>query len=163
MRFTDTEIEDMDLEWFAVDGRGHIAYFTKDTGGVVPEAVRQSKEALETLRQFFWEELKASTVGALHPLWHVKSDVDPARDLKWPKYVEDHLAMSSKGLFSFDAYALGYRPTNYFAVGRPLEPITIESLPSHIRALLETSRFHCLDFSLNDDIPQQRLSTHNDF
>jgi len=66
--------------------------------------------------------------------------------------------MSAKGLFSFDAYDLGCRPTNYFNVASPIEPITLQSLPSRIQSILETTGFHSLDFSIDKDISHQLLS-----
>jgi hypothetical protein len=59
----DCNVEDID--WFAIDRIGEIAWFTSGAHGNLPSSVRKSRNDLNTLRDFFEEDLAITTEGQI--------------------------------------------------------------------------------------------------
>ena len=127
MRIDELEQEDSDIEWFAVDGDGHVLHFSSG-GGVLPESVASSQETLLQLHQYFLA-LPDTAAAALVEL--------EANAEKSGRSYQNAVRYARRGLFSFDKTALNkHLHPQYHLVARPVSPLTIKNIPEPIATLL---------------------------
>ena len=135
MIISDLEEETTDLDWFAIDQQGFIGHFTTGGAGALPRSVASSKEDLESVCKYF----RSLPLNATVPLASQKAMAvlatknDQARE----KYLRDFLQMASRGLYSFDYQPTGKRPSPYFLVARPEQPLHFNDIPPEIQGLLK--------------------------
>ncbi|UOQ52895.1 hypothetical protein [Hymenobacter cellulosivorans] len=126
MRIDELDQEDADIDWFAVDGQGHILHVASG-GGILPESVAASQEVLLELHQYFLTLPNATTAEAAE----VEDGAEEAGGYQsFARYAQ-------RGLFSFEKTRLHERAdTRYHLVARPLLPLTIQQLPKRLAQLL---------------------------
>jgi len=135
---SDLEEQTLDLDWFAVDANGEIGHFATGGLGFLPLSVKACNENRVLLRSFFrglagnGEAIESPSLASHR---HFASEAEKERSL------EDFVQMSSKGLYSFDCIFDRKRPSGYYLVVLPSNPLTVEELPDEIRPALELTRF----------------------
>jgi|SRR6516164_7834135 hypothetical protein len=132
------EEETLDLDWFAVDGQGEIGHFATGGKGFLPPSVKASKENQSKLNAFFRKLTKngeaiESPILASHVQFQTEAEAN--------RYLEDYSYMAGRGLYSFDCFIARRRPTSYFLVARPSDPLTLEDLPKDIREVVRLTQF----------------------
>ncbi len=71
-----------------------------------------------------------------------------AKRLAFTEYIE----MSSKGLYSYDAYNTESEYGKYFRVSYPAKPLKLEKLPVQIQNILLKTQLENVDFQQGKDI-----------
>jgi hypothetical protein len=136
---SDLELSIEDIDWFAIDSIGEIAWFTSGAHGNLPSSVRKSRINLNTLRTFFEEDLAVTTESQIDSKAFDKvmliSDNPELRKsvFSW------NIQVSSKGLYSFDSPDFASMAEEYFRVSFPEQPITIQILPQKIKNILSNT------------------------
>ncbi|OON69074.1 hypothetical protein [Hymenobacter sp. CRA2] len=127
MRIDAAEQADSDIDWFAVDGDGHVVYLASG-GGTLPESVAASEEALLQLHQYFLT-LPETPAAAL-------VQIEPNAQQSGRNY-QSFARYARRGLFAFDKTRLNApADTGYHLVARPASPLLLGTLPGPIAALL---------------------------
>ena len=126
MRYSEIDLQCEDIMWFGVDKIGAI--FECTTGGIgnVPEFVCMSKETNETLCDYFVKTLSKSTSATL------LCEYDEDNEL-----LKDCIGLSEKGIVCYDISEDDEKEGDYVKISVPEKNISIESLPNHIKNLLE--------------------------
>jgi hypothetical protein len=139
VEISELEVEIEDVEWFAIDSEGEIAHFTSGAYGLLPKSVTQSRENLDVITDFFSTELQVTTLGEIDDkafsMVNLRSDSPEIRQIVF----EESLEMASKGLYSYDSYDAVANSEIYFRVSLPNVPLRIDSLPPHIRRVIEVT------------------------
>jgi hypothetical protein len=131
MRIDETEQEDADIDWFAVDSAGHIVYFASG-GGVLPESVAASEEVLLQLHQYFL------TLPEPADATQVRVEANAERS---GRSTEGFVRYARRGLFAFDKTLLNeHRDMRYHLVARPAQPLTVTQLPKDLATLLRRTQ-----------------------
>lgn len=113
MRFTEEELEYLDITWFAVDKYGRILELNSAGSGLIPEFICESKANANILEDYF--ENKASN---------------------------NFIEFSEKRLYYFDACDGKNRTTNYIKKSSPSNPLLISQLPKYISDILSNNRLN---------------------
>lgn len=130
MRIDEIDQEDADIDWFATDSRGHILHFASG-GGILPESVAASEEALLELHQYFLSRPETSTAE------RVAVEVSANGGGNYRNFA--HYAR--RGLFSFGKTLLNERADrHYHLIARPSQPLTVAELPEHLAELLSRTK-----------------------
>lgn len=116
MRFTEEELEYLDITWFAVDKYGRILELTSAGSGYIPECVCESKENAKLLENYFY-----------------------GLDSKSSK---SSIVFCGKELYYFDAYDGENHITNYIKKSSPSNPLLISQLPKYISDILANNRLN---------------------
>jgi hypothetical protein len=135
-----------DLEWYACDRSGNIAFLTSAGFAAVPLCVFRSRTGYFTAREFF----SHLSVGGGHELR------EPGQRMP---LAEDWVQMARRGLFAYDwDHGAGqYEPDlPYRLVAVPERPLTLSDVPSSVGQWLETVRFEGVDFSEAADLFVER-------
>lgn len=128
MRIHDIDQEDADIDYFATDAAGHIVHIASG-GGVLPESVAADEVALLELHQYFLTRPETDSAVAAAPAL--------AQDGAYPGAAR----YARRGLFSFAKTRLHERAdTRYYAVARPLQPLTLAELPPPLAELLRRTQ-----------------------
>ncbi len=136
---SDLEISIEDIDWFAIDSIGEIAWLTSGAYGSLPSSVRKSRNDLNTLLIFFEEYLDITTEGQIDSKAFdnviLISDTPEIRAsvFFW------NLQIASKGLYSYDSHDAVPVSEEYFRVSFPVQPITIKILPKKIKNILNNT------------------------
>jgi hypothetical protein len=126
MRIDEIDQEDADIDWFATDSNGYILHVASG-GGILPESVAASQEALLELHQYFLTLRAGGSAEA------VQLEVG-ADESSYPGAAR----YARRGLFSFAKARLHERvDSRYYVVARPVKPLTVADLPERIAALLQ--------------------------
>ena len=139
------ECEHMDMEWYGVDKKGHIAVFCRGGEGNLPEFVCENVERADELIEYFEQSEKITSSMLIFPQTKVGVAEQVARDF------------ADKGLFYFDAddgTKLGISTFHeyYTKHSYPHKPLKYESLPKHIKEILKHNFMEIEDFSVVDTI-----------
>lgn len=126
MIITQQELQYEDIQWFAIDLKGHIISFTSGVYGNVPEFICKSRENLEILADYFTDNLK------------IKSDAIILKDFSFGKeLILDCMSLSEKGMYCFDAYD-GKNHTQYYSkISEPSVPLYFADLPQNIKEIIK--------------------------
>ncbi|WP_022822480.1 hypothetical protein [Hymenobacter norwichensis] len=127
MRIDEIDQEDADIDWFAIDGNGHILHVASG-GGILPESVAASQEVLLELHQYFLTlpELEVAEI---------------ANGAEEASSYQSFARYARRGLFSFEKTRLHERAdTRYHLVARPLRPLLVSELPAPLAELLSRTR-----------------------
>lgn len=128
MRIDEIDQEDADIDWFATDSIGHILHVASG-GGILPESVAGSQEALLELHQFFLTLPEPAAGGV-----QASADTEDGSNPGAARYAR-------RGLFSFAKTQLHERAdTRYYLVARPVQPLMVAKLPAALAALLGRTR-----------------------
>lgn len=118
---TEAEQQSLDIDWFFTDGR--FIGFVASAGGRVPDSVARSPENSKVLSLYFRGLPEISSVM-------IRSEEDNG-------YLEDFIYMTARGLFAFDKTVLNnFSESNYHLVSKPLNPLTMDSVPDKIKEIL---------------------------
>lgn len=137
MRITEINLQCEDIMWFGIDNQNHIFECTSAGCGNVPEFVCQSKENVETLLEFFMDELDEFTEAKL-----------------LVEYVDDNqllnecVQLSRKGIYCFDIYEENER--QYAKIVEPVEPLNYDVLPQKIKEIFVDNR-------VNIDVMKEKI------
>lgn len=127
MRISEIELFYTDLEWFAIDKNKKIMCFTSGGYGNVPEFVCASKENTDLLIEFFENAHDCTTAIVV-------------QDEKFgQKYLDYCRAVSSKGLYYFDAVDGQDDTPSYTKISVPEQPLYFHELPPHIQSIIGTN------------------------
>ena len=139
-RIEEWECCTLDVEWYAVDRFGNIAVLLSAGSGNLPEFVCADCERTDSLIAFF-EAYPKTTESVLH--FHSTEQAEQiAADF------------SDKGLYYFDAST----HTHYTKCSSPKIPLKFETLPPHIKLLLQSNMLD-EDFSSSDIIRVEHAYT----
>ena len=109
----------MEFDWFARDGAGHVAQFLAAGDDTVPQAALVSEELLEALHVYIDTLPESEPVNA------------PAGGF------DAHLSgPQQRGAFVYDA--VPGEAGLYRLAALPIKPLTVEALPQHLQAYLNT-------------------------
>ncbi|GGK42267.1 hypothetical protein GCM10008955_40010 [Deinococcus malanensis] len=138
--YTDEEMQDLDLIWYAVD-QHHLAVLATDGPGVIPAHLRASRKELDVLFSFMGTLPECSDALAEH-IPGLTSD-------HWSSHVNEvDLDYVRGGLFFYDAMTSYTRDRHaYIRTAQPTVPLSIDQLPTHVRELLLRLKDENLDFS----------------
>jgi hypothetical protein len=151
---SDVEISFEDIDWFAIDSIGEVAWFTSGAYGTLPASVRKSRNDLNTLVTFFEEHLALTTEGQIDSKAFdnviLASDTPEIRK----SVFSENLQGASKGLYSYDSHDAEPMSGEYFRVSFPVQPITIEMLPEQIKNILSKTVLPTIAFRDNRILQQ---------
>lgn len=150
MKISDEFLEVYDLDWFAVDQNGFLGHFATGVFGGVPESILESKEELQEIEDYFRNQAPKTKGYTFHPKWSANAGVDPKDSRAVNLYLNDFKLMASCGLYSYDAYEAGPRPSSYFLVASPDLPLSIDELPGNIRQIIERTLLSKVSFRYCD-------------
>ncbi|QDA61007.1 hypothetical protein [Hymenobacter jejuensis] len=129
MRIDEIDQEDADIDWFATDSNGCILHVASG-GGILPESVATSQEALLELHQYFLTLPEADSPVVTE----AEARADEGSYQGFARYAR-------RGLFSFTKTRLHDRAdTRYYLVARPQRPLTVAELPKDIATLLRRTQ-----------------------
>lgn len=128
MRISDNEQKYRDFDWYCVDADGRVGHFTSAGFKALPSSVVASAEDLDFLNDFF-NELAAVRDG--HEL-----DEHLSAERRTERYLHSFVAMSDRGLFSFDIESHLQPESCYFRVAMPRHPLKFTDLPDNVRVVL---------------------------
>jgi hypothetical protein len=153
MIISDIEEETTDLDWFGLDQQGSIGHFTTGGFGALPRSVASSKEDLESIYEYFRRLPLNATVPVVNPraMAVLATKDDKARE----KYLQDFLQMASRGLYSFNYKPTGKRPSPYFLVAKPENPLHINDVPGEIQAVLRKTILPGIIFANDDTVSEE--------
>ena len=118
---TREEIAGVEFDWFATDPHGHVAQFLAAGDDTVPAAALASEELLEATH--VWLDTRPETEDTNAPAGGF----------------DEHLsAPQRRGAFVYD-HVPGQVGV-YRLVAAPHTPLTLDTLPDHLRAYLDTLR-----------------------
>jgi hypothetical protein len=144
---SDFEIEIEDIDWFAIDSVGEVAWFTSGAYGSIPSSTRSSRNDLNTLRDFFEDYLSIITLGKIDPKAFdnviLASNTPEIREsvFSWNAQV------ASKGLYSYDSHDAVPLSGEYFRVSIPEHPIKMQAFPEQIKNILSNTLLSKVTFS----------------
>ena len=139
-RIEEWECFTLDVEWYAVDRSGNIAVLLSAGSGNLPEFVCADCERTDSLTAFF-EAYPKGTESVLH--FHSTEQGDQVAT-----------EFSDKGLYYFDALL----QTHYTKHSSPRIPLKFDTLPPHIKLLLQSNMLD-EDFSSTDIIRVEHAYT----
>jgi hypothetical protein len=153
MKITDVQEETEDLDWFAVDRSGAVAHIATGGMGFLPDTVKESFEDLNRLKNFFRSLADNRCQAVVSD--RLTSRLPPNIAIESVVTFSDFRSMASRGLYSFDCVLSGRRPTGYFLVAFPTEPLKADALPTAIQTLLRRTACHrsfseCVDIAMAD-------------
>ncbi|SNR41232.1 MULTISPECIES: hypothetical protein [Hymenobacter] len=126
MRIDEIDQEDADIDWFATDSNGHILHVASG-GGILPESVAASQEALLELHLYFLTLPETDSAVA----------AEVADGAEEASSYQSFARYARRGLFSFEKTRLHERAdTRYHLVARPLRPLLLRDLPEPLAKLL---------------------------
>jgi hypothetical protein len=143
MVISDIQEQIEDLDWFGVDPNGLIAHFATGGCGFMPTNAKSSFEDMTLLKYFFRDELRPNGFATI-PISFEKrfatisflpGTIDPRT-----QFLHDHVHMASRGVYSFDFIMKPIRPSGYFLVAIPSNPLRCIDLPPNIQVILEKTR-----------------------
>jgi hypothetical protein len=114
-----------DIEWYALDCRNSIAFFTTAGPGPIPRSVLRDRDEYNRVINFFAQlgtKGRAELVTTNHP---------NARD--W-------VQASERGLYAFDYERGEGRLEGYYMVARPEAELRIDNVPNWVQKWLESVR-----------------------
>ncbi|QDV29869.1 hypothetical protein Spb1_17880 [Planctopirus ephydatiae] len=138
---SDIEEECEDLDWYAVDESGYIGHFATGGRGFLPRSVKNSSENRLTLHSFF-VELPVSCAG-------IHNDAAGNNEF--------FLAMSGRGLYSYDYSPGKGRNLGYSRNCIPTSPLKVEVCPEEIQAILKHTISYVLFSQAENVSPQMFL------
>jgi hypothetical protein len=151
---SDIEEEILDIDWYCVDACGEIAHFASAGQGFLPKSVKASKERLERLSMYFRQTLSVNgdSIVSHNLCSHVRFQSDAQK----ATYLAFFSQLATKGLYSFACVLAPTRPTSYFQVARPSQPIKTNQLPNEIQQMLMGTCFQTV-FSSIDLIHEKEI------
>ncbi|HAW32054.1 MAG TPA: hypothetical protein DCY03_28780 [Planctomycetaceae bacterium] len=157
MKISDEVLEVSDLDWFAVDQNGLLGHFATGRFGGVPKSILESKESLQEIEDYFRKHVPKTKHCTIHPKWSDNADIDPKDSRSVNMYLNDFKQMASCGLYSYDAYNTGPRPSSYFLVAFPDMPLSIKDLPDNIRQMIERTPLPDVSFRFTSEIVSNKI------
>src|SRR5271166_5510148 len=127
---TEIEEETVDLDWFCIDDDGEIAHFASGGRGFLPPSVKESRANLDRLAAYFRRDLPPNGSGG--EAKNLSAHKRFTSSKQKTRYLDDYLLMGSRGLYSLTCIMGATRPTNYFLVIVPSNPLRVEDLPDDI-------------------------------
>ncbi len=120
----ESEIAGADLEWYACDKEGRIAFLTSFMNSRIPISVASNSEDFYVVAEYF---------GQL-PV------VCEARVIRqWDGDQRDWIEAAQRGLFAFDGSGVGESPA-YELVAMPSVPINVRVLQPNIKDVISRTR-----------------------
>jgi hypothetical protein len=139
LKITDIEQQTQDFDWFAIDQEGFIGHFAIGGHGALPASVAKSREELERITKFFLEELSANTTAIVDRGVLLLVHLQPTAKAE-TRYLHGFVEAAERGLYSYDAYMDETRPTGYFRVAVPANPLNITKIPIEIATILQQTK-----------------------
>ncbi|WP_058302046.1 hypothetical protein [Gorillibacterium timonense] len=128
MEITEIDLEVEDIEWYGMDETGRIARFTSGGSKRVPEFIRESREKLDTLCEFF-ENLNPNLEEEV-----TFSEETPS--LPRNEYWQECKKIAQKGLYRFDISDEQDPKGDYRLICKPSSELRISDLPETIQSIL---------------------------
>ncbi|MCP4154373.1 MAG: hypothetical protein GY757_42000 [bacterium] len=142
MRFSKTEIDSLDIDWFAVDQEGFVGHFTSGSSCILPESVASSKDENEFLLDYFLG-LEEQSSYELNDVPKLTSNSKPVPGI----ILESYFEMGRRGLFSFVASEdLNNQEGKYICLLKPLNPLKIEAVPKEVQKILKKTNIKAENF-----------------
>ncbi len=135
---SESEIVGADLEWYACDARGNVAFLTSFLNDRLPVSIACDAEGFQLAEEYFCQ-LPITCDAIL-----VRQDCGDQLD--WEKAAQ-------RGMFAFDSSRQGLVP-GYELVAKPAVPINISDIGPDIGAIVSRTRvLFCFDeiVSVTDD------------
>ena len=144
-----TTFAGLDVDWYGVDLKGNIGYFTSAGHAPIPMQVSSIEADLAKVHEFFLRMSPSySTNIEIAPSFKLQEVPASMRDLH-VRYQKSILEMGQRGLFCFDADPSG-KPT-YVRLLKPGRAMNLEELPDFPRAALGQIALDC-DFSQTESL-----------
>jgi hypothetical protein len=140
MRYSDTELLNLDITWFAVDAAGYVGCFATNGTRLVPEVARSTAEGYGSLAGRILDLIPLT--GSSRYVGTCKKINDflrTASPVQRQRYFSSTFVWSDRGIFSYDC--LDHNPEGYFLVSEPTNPLVVDLIPPGLRLLVEKVTF----------------------
>lgn len=136
----------LDVIWYAVDLKGHVAQFT--TGGCsrMLEHEVLTIDDLDEVVDFFEDSEDKSEVVSLDNFYDKIGSGKKTKETI-DIYMEDFISISKKGLYVYDANVMQRDSSEYFKVCYPTSPIVIDELPDEVQRTIKEFK---VDFNFDE-------------
>lgn len=143
MIITEIDLEIEDIEWYGIDQDGRIGLFMSGGSKAVPLFIRESRENLDIVCDFF-EELEIT----------LSKQVLINNNLKIPRkeFWDECKKMSQKGIYCFNISSDSEINNRYVAVCKPCIELNIVDLPLDIQNILVKYKMYNVNFYGNEFI-----------
>jgi hypothetical protein len=142
MVISQSEQEQSDFDWFAVDEDGHVGHFTTAGFKHLPASVAKDAEDLQFVTKYF-------TTQAPIRCGHAIDDCSLAQKVHdWKgienesRYLSGFISIADKGLFSYDIDTYVVPDLSYFRVASPLCPVNVRELPADVQRVVQRTKLH---------------------
>ena len=127
-----------DIDWFAIDRRGHILHVASG-GGVLPPSIANDLEGVRIVAKFM------RTLPDLSSDFIVDNKLDEIVSFKdkneKERYLQDFGEMARRGFYSYDKTLVGnFEDVSYHLVCKPEISLHEDDLPKDIVAIINKTR-----------------------
>jgi hypothetical protein len=146
----------LDWDWYACDELGNIGHFTTAGFRTLPESVKNDRDALAKLIEYF--EGQPETSGFAVSPWAEEELRQSKGKLTRERYLKSFAAAAKRGLFSYDTELCSGTKIKYHQIAKPHSPLQVNELPADIRALVSRTRSRLL-FTSEEEITEAETLT----
>lgn len=140
MEYTEEMQSYLDIDWFAIDQKGHVMQFAS-LGGIIPQSVAKYKEDNEFVLDYFKNTKVLSVSVTINDDLSTQSKF--LTEKSYDDYIRSAVSMAQKGLFAFYKSDINnFDDTNYHLVASPLVPLLFSELPMEIQSIIERTVFY---------------------
>jgi hypothetical protein len=155
VRYSDAELLNLDISWFAVDAAGHLGCFASNGTILVPNGVKSSVESYESLAEGLMTSLDVTGSSRyIESSETVHTWLKTAAPTEKSRYISAFSDWSDRGIYSYDC--LRRNPEGYFLVSEPCKPLTIDLIPKSFRPLVEQVAF-AFFFADTPTVPKEAI------
>jgi hypothetical protein len=154
--FTEFDQWENDYELYVIDNRERIGRLCHFGWRLLPPSIAKSKENWEKVADYFLNLPIAKVDYSVCP--DLNKHLDHENLLDYDEYVKFFGEISSKGIYTYDSYNLGFKERPYFRVTIPNVELTLDDLPEEIKNILEELMLYEISFAETSLIPEELVS-----